>query len=160
MALEDKILVSLEKATEIVRQQRALGKRIALTSGCFDLVHSAHLEYLYMAAEHGDVLIVGVNSDESVRALKGDDRPIRDETDRAYVIAGFEPVNYSVVFADDVALILAVRADVYVASTTSNVLVHDDPDRLQALEAAGTSIVEIGQFSSLSSTALLQKANA
>lgn len=157
MATEDKILVSLEGAANLSRELRSQGRFVALTSGCFDVVHSAHVRYLEMAADCADVLFVGINSDEDVRRLKGRGRPLRAEDDRAFVIAGMTVVDFALVFQDDVELIEAIHPDIYVSSTTSNVVIADDPRRIAALEAIEARTVVIGKFSPLSSTALLQQ---
>lgn len=153
-----KLLASLDEARQVSECHRDRGSSIALTSGCFDLVHGAHLRYLHLAAGYANVLFVGINSDEGVRRLKSPDRPIRPESDRAYVVAGFGVVDHAVIFADDVELIRAIRPDVYVASATSEVRINDDHRRLRALAGIGAEIVEIGRFSSLSSTAIIQQA--
>jgi D-beta-D-heptose 7-phosphate kinase / D-beta-D-heptose 1-phosphate adenosyltransferase len=79
-------------------------KKIVFTNGCFDLVHSGHVKYLEKAKSFGDILIVGVNSDRSVSALKGKDRPINTEKDRAYILAALEVVDYVVIFDEDTPL--------------------------------------------------------
>ncbi len=122
------------------------GETRVLTSGCFDLVHGGHLEYLCRAkalASFRGKLVVGINSDEFVRRLKGPNRPVRKEADRAFVMAGFFPVDAVIVFNDDLELIRAVRPDIYVASATSHVRVHDDPPRLALLHELATKIVEV-----------------
>jgi D-beta-D-heptose 7-phosphate kinase/D-beta-D-heptose 1-phosphate adenosyltransferase len=93
---------------------RRLGKRIVFTNGCFDVLHRGHLEYLEQSRALGDVLIVGVNSDSSVRRLKGAGRPVNGETDRARVLAGLRCVDYVVLFNEDTPweLIQELRPDV------------------------------------------------
>ena len=77
---------------------------MAFTNGVFDLLHPGHIDLLFAARETADALIVGINSDESVRRLKGPGRPIRSESERAYVLAGIEAVDLVVVFAEDTPL--------------------------------------------------------
>ena len=77
------------------------GKKLVFTNGCFDLLHSGHVRYLETAKSFGDVLILGLNSDRSVKALKGESRPINTEDDRAYILAALEAVDYVVVFDED-----------------------------------------------------------
>ena len=77
---------------------------MAFTNGVFDLLHSGHIDLLFAARETADVLIVGINSDASVRRLKGPDRPIRSESERAYVLAGVEAVDLVVIFSEDTPL--------------------------------------------------------
>jgi len=80
---------------------RGEGKRIVFTNGCFDILHAGHAKYLRKAASLGDVLIVGLNGDASVRRLKGERRPIQGETDRAYLLASLACVAYVVIFRED-----------------------------------------------------------
>ncbi len=76
-------------------------KKIVFTNGCFDIIHAGHVTYLNEAKSLGDVLIVGINSDESVKRLKGPGRPIIGEKDRAYILANIKPVDYVVIFDED-----------------------------------------------------------
>jgi D-beta-D-heptose 7-phosphate kinase/D-beta-D-heptose 1-phosphate adenosyltransferase len=96
--------------------RRAAGARIVFTNGCFDLLHPGHVRYLAAARALGDVLVVGLNDDASVRRLKGAGRPILSAAERAQVLAGLAAVDHLVVFADDTprALIAAVAPDVLV----------------------------------------------
>jgi len=80
---------------------RAKGKTVVTTNGCFDLLHAGHLQYLREAAELGDILIIGINSDASVRRLKGENRPLQNEIDRATLMAALKPVDYTLIFEED-----------------------------------------------------------
>jgi len=95
---------------------RAGGNRIVFTNGCFDLLHPGHIDLLTRARRLGDILIVGVNSDNSVRRLKGEDRPIFPEEERAEILRALEAVSYVCIFDEDTPLetILAIRPDVLV----------------------------------------------
>ena len=95
---------------------RAAGQRIVFTNGCFDILHAGHVRYLAAARALGDVLILGLNSDASVRRLKGAARPVNDERDRAEVVGALQSVDAVVIFGEDTAetLIAKVRPDVYV----------------------------------------------
>ncbi len=95
---------------------RAAAGRVAFTNGVFDLMHRGHVDLLLAARGTGDALIVGVNSDESVRRLKGAGRPVRSESDRAYVLAALECVDAVVIFPEDtpLAIIRALHPDVLV----------------------------------------------
>lgn len=98
--IKSKILVrdNLEKVFD---PQRKAGKRIVFTNGCFDILHRGHIEYLSEASNLGDVLVIGLNSDASVRKLKGESRPAVDEESRGLTLAAFEFVDYVVVFGED-----------------------------------------------------------
>ncbi|HEY7224184.1 MAG TPA: D-glycero-beta-D-manno-heptose 1-phosphate adenylyltransferase [Micromonosporaceae bacterium] len=100
----------------LVADMRAAGERVVLTNGCFDVVHAGHVQCLAQARDLGDRLIVGLNSDESVRALKGPGRPVNPAGDRARVLAALSSVDYVSVFGEltPQRLIRLVRPDVYV----------------------------------------------
>ncbi|HZY30848.1 MAG TPA: D-glycero-beta-D-manno-heptose 1-phosphate adenylyltransferase [Candidatus Methylomirabilis sp.] len=90
----------LRELVEIVRERRALGHQVVFTNGCFDLLHRGHTRLLQQARELGDLLIVGLNSDASVRRVKGPSRPVLPEEERAEVLSALASVDY-VVFFDD-----------------------------------------------------------
>ncbi len=152
-----KIVSQLGELSRICRVHRNKGKLIVLTSGCFDLLHGGHLHYLCDAAELG-FLVVGINSDRSVKKLKGDGRPVRGEADRAFTMAGFAPVRLVAVFDDDCELIAAVEPDFYVASATSRIRVWDDPDRIALLTKLGTKVLEIDSKKQDSTTDMIKRA--
>jgi rfaE bifunctional protein nucleotidyltransferase chain/domain len=97
---EDKILTKEQMLAERARLKEQ-GKTVSFTNGCFDILHPGHVTYLNFARKQGDVLVLGMNSDASVRRNKGDDRPIVCEEDRARVIAGLECIDYVVLFDED-----------------------------------------------------------
>lgn len=109
-------LVDLGELSEQVRRHRAAGRRIVFTNGCFDLLHRGHVAYLRQARDLGDVLVLGLNSDRSVRRLKGPDRPVNRCEDRAAVLAALSCVDLVCAFDEDspTRLLRAVRPDVYV----------------------------------------------
>ncbi len=89
-----------EELRDLLNEAKALGKRIVFTNGCFDILHKGHVRYLRQAKELGDILVVGLNSDNSVRRLKPG-RPINPEDDRAEVLSSLEMVDYVVIFEED-----------------------------------------------------------
>ena len=95
---------------------RRAGKKIAFTNGCFDILHAGHVRYLEQARSYGDYLVLGINTDESVRRLKGVQRPLNQELDRAEVVGALKAVDAVVLFGEETAeeLIAQVRPDVYV----------------------------------------------
>jgi D-beta-D-heptose 7-phosphate kinase/D-beta-D-heptose 1-phosphate adenosyltransferase len=99
---------------KIVKDLKAKGKRIVFTNGCFDILHIGHVRYLEDAKAHGDVLVVGVNSDSSVRELKGPERPILPEEERAEILSGLGCVDYVTVFeeTDPLKLISSLQPNV------------------------------------------------
>ncbi len=104
------------KLAGIIKELRAKGKRIVFTNGCFDLLHIGHVRYLEEAKALGDVLIVGVNSDTSVRKLKGPQRPILPEEERTEILSGLGCVDYVTLFGetDPLKLITSLHPDVLV----------------------------------------------
>ncbi len=107
---------SLEEIVMLSEELKKRDKKIVFTNGCFDILHVGHVKYLEEAKSYGDVLILGLNSDASVRRLKGDSRPINSEDDRAYILASLEAVDYVVKFYDDTPyeLIKAVKPHILV----------------------------------------------
>lgn len=100
-------LISLERLRKIVDLLKEKGKKIVLANGCFDIIHVGHVRYLRDAKSRGDVLIVALNSDESVRSLKGVGRPLMSQWERAEILSSFEFVDYIIIFDEkDVSKIL------------------------------------------------------
>jgi len=115
MEIEDKI-VGLERLQNALKAHRQQKERIVFTNGCFDILHVGHVRYLSAAKALGGILVVGLNSDASVRRIKGKGRPINSETDRAVVLAALTCVDYVVVFEepDPLHLIQILEPDVLV----------------------------------------------
>lgn len=84
-----------------INELKAQGKKIVFTNGVFDIIHRGHVEYLTEAKALGDILVVGLNSDSSVKMIKGDKRPVVAEENRAYVLSNLKPVDYVVIFSED-----------------------------------------------------------
>lgn len=113
--LTDKIKTR-EELEAILANLKKVGKKTVFSNGCFDLIHSGHVLYLEEAARLGDILIIGLNSDASVRRLKGESRPVNSQTDRTLVLAALESVDYVVIFEEDTPynLIRAILPDILV----------------------------------------------
>ena len=113
--IQNKIL-NKDNLAEWVAECRAKGSKIVFSNGCFDILHRGHVEYLAKAADFGDEMLIGLNTDASVKRLKGPSRPINDEYARAIVLAGLEFVSAVVLFDEDTPynLIKAVQPDVLV----------------------------------------------
>lgn len=109
----------LAEVVQRCAEARAAGRTVALANGCFDLLHVGHVRYLQGARAEADVLVVGVNGDDSVRRLKGEGRPVMPAEDRAIVVAALRAVDHVVVFPEDdvKALLLALRPDVHCKGT-------------------------------------------
>ncbi len=147
-------IVTREQAGLLAEEHRRRGEKIVFTNGCFDLLHIGHVTYLSEAAGLGDVLVVGVNSDQSVRKLKGPSRPVISESDRAAMLAALACVQYVVVFDDDTPcnLLHAIRPDVLVKGgtyTTDEVVGHE------IVEAYGGQVCVTGVVDGISTTNIL-----
>ena len=110
-----KIKTREELKLDISKARRA-GKKIVTTNGCFDVLHVGHIRYLQQAKEQGDILIVAINSDDSVRAIKGDRRPLVAEDERAETLAALECVDYVMIFPelDPIQFLNELRPDIHV----------------------------------------------
>jgi len=148
-------VLSGEELQEACKKLKESGKKIVLMSGCFDLLHVGHLDAVCDASEYGS-LIVGINSDIFVKKLKGENRPIRDEKERASLMAGFSFVDYVTIFDDDYDLIESVRPDYYIASMTSHVRIWKDEKRVALLKEIGAKIIEFGPEKRNSTTRIIK----
>ena len=112
-------ILTREQLAERVSADRAAGRTIAFANGCFDLLHVGHVRYLQSAAAEADRLIVAINDDDSVRALKGEGRPVLAAADRAELVAGLRGVDYVVIFPEPTVgpLLDALRPDVHCKGT-------------------------------------------
>ena len=99
----NKKITDIEKLKEILNKKNN-GKKIVFTNGCFDILHRGHVEYLQKAKGLGDLLVLGLNSDSSVKRLKGESRPINNEKDRAIILSALECVDYIIIFDEDTPL--------------------------------------------------------
>ncbi|RKX40783.1 MAG: D-glycero-beta-D-manno-heptose 1-phosphate adenylyltransferase [Verrucomicrobia bacterium] len=147
----------LTKEAMAVERERlgAAGKTVVFTNGCFDILHSGHITYLDFARAQGDVLVLGMNSDASVRRSKGDDRPINCEQDRAQVLAALECIDYVVLFDEDepATLVGALLPDVLVKGED---WAHYVSGR-EAVEAAGGKVVLAKMVEGRSTTGTIGK---
>lgn len=109
------MLVAPEDITALVTILKRGGKRIVFTNGCFDILHAGHVRYLAAAKKLGDILVLGLNTDESVRHLKGPTRPVNSEQDRAEVVGALASVDFVVLFGEQTAeaVLRKVQPDVY-----------------------------------------------
>lgn len=153
---EDGTVVSLDRASSMIEQWHHHGARVVLTNGCFDLVHPGHIALIRAAASQGDKLIVAINSDASVRRLKGEMRPLQDEWARAAVIGALRDVDMVVIFDEDTPLetIQALRPDVIVkgADYQEHQVVGGD-----FVKSYGGSVVLVEIVSGRSTTSIVRK---
>lgn len=153
--MKDKILSTDEMLKERERL-RAAGARLVFTNGVFDLLHVGHVRYLSQARGLGDALVVAINSDRSVRELKGPDRPVFDQDERAEILAALRDVDYVVVF-DDISprsTIKNLRPDVLVKGGDYQL---DEIHGREEVEAAGGRVISLPFVAGASSTLLLER---
>lgn len=135
------------------------GKRLVLTNGCFDLLHTGHVRYLQQARELGDALLVAVNSDASVRELKGPQRPLNSEADRAEVLSALRCVDHVAIFEGKrVTEVIRELCPAIYAKGGDYTLESLDPDERAALEGVGAEIIILSLVPGKSTTSLLKKA--
>jgi len=130
---------TFEEILQLSNEARNRGKKIVFTNGCFDILHSGHVSYLEKAKTFGDILIVGVNSDQSVKILKGEERPINSQQDRAFILAALESVDYVVIFNEETPydLIKLISPNVLVKGADYEgeyVIGQDIADELELIE--------------------------
>jgi len=149
-------VVTREDLVKIKETLKREGKKVVFTNGCFDIVHRGHVEYLTKAKALGDVLLVGMNTDTSVRRLKGPTRPVVCQDDRAFVLAALRVVDYVCLFDEDTPqeLIKAVVPDVLVKGSDWAI---DSIVGKDIVEAAGGKVQTIDFVPNRSTTNIIQK---
>lgn len=150
------IIISSKELSQVCTALRTQGQRIVFTNGCFDLLHPGHIRYLQEARKLGDKLIVALNSDRSVRELKGDSRPILREQERAEVVAALGCVDYVIIF-DDVsprAVINQVKPDILVKGGDWSV---DQIIGREEVEAAGGRVLNLPYVEGCSTSEIISR---
>ncbi len=137
---------------------RACGKKLVVTNGCFDLLHPGHVTYLEAARNQGDVLLLGLNGDDSVRQLKGEGRPVNSEADRAVVVAALQSVDGVCIFAEKTAtrFLTMAQPDIYVKGGDYTLDTVNQDER-RTVEQGGGRIIIIPVVAGKSTTTLLGK---
>jgi len=148
--------VQRDQIITIAATLKVAGKVVVFTNGCFDLLHSGHVRYLAAARRLGDCLIVGLNSDKSIRRLKGMTRPINGQEDRAEVLSALAAVDYVVIFDDHIAagLVAAIKPDIYVKG--GDYRIEDIPET-QAVSSYGGKTMLIPLVPGRSSSNIINK---
>jgi len=151
-------LLTLEQLLKLVKKLRSMGKKITWTNGCFDFMHAGHVDYLARAKNYGDVLIVGMNSDLSVKRYKGDWRPICHETHRAQVLQALTCVDYIVIFEDKspIKIIEALQPDYYIKGGDYTLETINQDER-KAVENYGGAIIILPEVAGISTTIIIEK---
>jgi len=155
----DTKIKSRNELIPVIEQLRRKGKKIAFTNGCFDILHVGHIHSFREAKNNSDVLIVAVNSDDSVRALKGKERPLVPEDQRAEVLSAMSDVDYVVIFneRDPLSLITELKPDILVKGEdwAEGTIIGQD-----VVEARGGKVIRVSLKQGVSTTNLVKKIKA
>lgn len=150
------ILKSKLTTVEEFKTLNTEGKKVVFTNGCFDILHRGHVEYLSKASDCGDILVLGLNTDASVKRLKGENRPVNDEISRAIVLSGLFAIDHIVLFDEDTPyeLIKSVQPDVLVKGADYN---PEDIVGYDIVKAKGGEVVTISFVEGFSTTSTIEK---
>lgn len=135
----------MEELKQIVADQKAQGKRVVFANGCFDVLHIGHVRYLQQARALGDYLVVGLNSDSSVRRLKGTGRPIMDEQARACLLSGLECVDAVLIFEDDTVDRLLIELKPHFHCKGSDYTPESVPEKETVKQYGGSTSITGGE---------------
>ncbi|MBK9249440.1 MAG: D-glycero-beta-D-manno-heptose 1-phosphate adenylyltransferase [Ignavibacteria bacterium] len=153
------MVISRRLLSDICSHLRKQGKKIIFTNGCFDILHVGHVSYLEEASKLGNVLIVGINSDDSVRRLKGPTRPINTEADRCAVISALKSVDFTVVFDEDTPLELIQELTPHVITKGGDYTVNTIVGAEYILSNGG-EVVIIPLVDGKSTSSIIRKVNS
>lgn len=157
MELVFKELKEINELVEIVQKEKKNGKKIVFTNGCYDVLHKGHRYILTEASKYGDIFIVALNSDKSVKRLKGNDRPKNNELDRAYVVSGFKGVNYVIIFDDDTPLELLKRLKPDINIKGGAAIAERVEKEKQIMDSYGGKIINLALIEGYSTTMIINK---
>lgn len=150
-----KKIVSLDELKNIVSTLKKEGKCIVFTNGCFDLLHLGHVQYLQKAKEYGDILVVAINSDASVKAIKGNKRPLIPQNDRAAILSALSCIDYVIIFEehDPVRIISELMPDVLIKGGDYQL---NEIKGSEIVTSAGGKVLTIPEIKGKSTTNLIQ----
>ena len=154
--MDDEKIKKIKQMKSIIAGLKARGKKVVFTNGCFDILHVGHIRYLKKAKKQGDILVIGLNTDRSVKKIKGEKRPIVSEKERAEVLSALEFVDYVVLFDEPDPFLL-------IQSLKPNVLVKgadwpkDEIIGREIVEKAGGRVVRVPLVRGASSTGVIEK---
>jgi rfaE bifunctional protein nucleotidyltransferase chain/domain len=151
-----KVILSLEELLRVRAGLRAEGRRLVFTNGCFDILHVGHVRYLAEARRLGDALLIAINSDASVRALKGANRPVMNEAERAEILAALSSVDFVTVFDDESprTLIAKVMPDVLVKGGDYR---PEEIHGREEVERAGGRVLSLPFVEGASTTGIIER---
>ncbi len=150
------MLVKYEEIDKLISQLRSQNKTIVTTNGCFDILHVGHVRYLEQAKKYGDVLIVALNSDKSVKKIKGENRPINNENDRAEVLNALRSVDYVILFDEESPLNLLLKIAPDVHTKGADYTIETLPEAKAIMEKGG-KIEFIPFVEGKSTTSIIEK---
>ena len=153
----DKLIIDESELKSFCDECKINSKKIVVATGVFDILHPGHLKFLESAREQGDILIVGMNNDENVRKSKGKNRPIQNEYDRAYLVAGFECVSRVHIFSVGTDFFRLVQPDVLIMSASGGIAVENRKEHFSMIEENGGEVVVFDAFSMLHSSEIIEK---
>ncbi|MEO8446253.1 MAG: D-glycero-beta-D-manno-heptose 1-phosphate adenylyltransferase [bacterium] len=150
------MVTDIQKFKDVRKKLKAENKKIVFTNGCFDILHKGHASYLNQAKSLGDILIVGINSDSSVKKLKGNDRPVNNENDRAFLIDNLKSVDYAIIFGEDTPyeLIKEIVPELLVKGGDWK---EEDIVGSDIVNAAGGKVLSLNYLDNYSTTNILKK---
>lgn len=157
-AIQNKI-ISWDEAARLARQYRFKGKKMVFTNGCFDLLHRGHVSYLAKARALGDIMFVGLNTDSSVKRLKGETRPLQDETTRALIMASLVCVDHVILFDQETPLELIQTIVPDILTKGADYQIHTIVGA-DVVIAAGGEVKTIELVDGYSTTNIVKKMNA
>ena len=149
-------LKSINELIPVVRHLQKEGKKVVFTNGCFDILHPGHIRYLKKASRQGDILVVAINSDASVKRIKGDNRPINNQEERAEVLCALEMVSFVTIFEEDdpFEVIKALQPDVLVKGGDWRL---EEIVGRDIIEAGGGKVLSLPFEKGYSTTSLIEK---
>ncbi|MGM0507804.1 MAG: D-glycero-beta-D-manno-heptose 1-phosphate adenylyltransferase [Fusobacteriota bacterium] len=149
-------LLRKKEVLNIIKEEKKKSKKIVFTNGCFDILHVGHLRYLKQAKQLGDILVVGLNSDDSVKNLKGKNRPYVSQENRAEMLLGLKPVNYVIIFNEKtpIKLLDQVKPDVHVKGGDYK---KEELPETKVVEKNGGTVKIVSLYEGNSSTNLIKK---
>ncbi|HQY19378.1 MAG TPA: D-glycero-beta-D-manno-heptose 1-phosphate adenylyltransferase [Ignavibacteria bacterium] len=150
------MILNINNISDVRSRIKSENKKLVFTNGCFDIIHKGHVSYLNQAKLMGDYLIVGLNSDKSVKKLKGDDRPVNNENDRAFILDNLKSVDFVIIFNEDTPyeLIKLIVPDYLVKGGDWRKI---DIVGSDIVTAAGGKVLSLNFINNYSSTGIIEK---